>query len=50
MPARLKLLRGNPGRRPVRAIFEPPLPPSFLTGYALEEWERVAPAFAFSGS
>lgn len=55
MPARLKLLRGNPGRRPVRTIFEPPrppeppLPPEFLTGYAREEWERVAPGLCLFG-
>jgi P27 family predicted phage terminase small subunit len=45
----LKLLRGNPGRRPIRGYFDPPPPPAapapppFLTGYALEEWHRVAP-------
>jgi hypothetical protein len=42
-PLRLKLLRGNPGKRVIRDGFEPPQtpeppdPPSFLTGYALEE-------------
>jgi P27 family predicted phage terminase small subunit len=49
MPVRLKLLRGNPTKRPIRRGFEPPQPPlppsppSFLTGPALEEWRRVAP-------
>ena len=48
MPVKLKLLRGNPGRRPVRGAFEPPQPPlppeppAFLTGYARQEWNRIA--------
>jgi P27 family predicted phage terminase small subunit len=48
-PVRLKLLRGNPGKRAIRNVFEPPRPPEppapppFLTGYALEEWRRVSP-------
>jgi hypothetical protein len=47
-PIKLRLLRGNPGRRPVPSTFEPPQPPappsppSFLKGYALDEWRRVA--------
>ena len=55
MPVRLKLLRGNPGRRPVRATFEPPRPPKppsppeFLTGYAREEWDRIAPGLHLFG-
>jgi phage terminase small subunit len=55
MPIRLKLLRGNPGRRPVRGSFEPPQPPApseppdFLTGYAREEWDRVAPGLHLFG-
>ena len=42
-PVRLKLLRGNPGKRRIGEVFEPPKPPAppeppeFLTGYAREE-------------
>jgi P27 family predicted phage terminase small subunit len=49
MPTHLKLLRGNPGKRPIRPEPEPvvseqvPPPPALLTGYALDEWNRVAP-------
>lgn len=49
LPTHLKLLRGNPGKRrlqPALQILPPPAPlpaPEFLTGYAREEWERVAP-------
>jgi phage terminase small subunit len=48
-PSYLKLLRANPGRRPVPAEPEPALapecpgPPAFITGYAADEWWRVAP-------
>jgi P27 family predicted phage terminase small subunit len=48
-PTVLKLLRGNPGKRPIRPEPEPeippqvPEPPEFLIGYAVEEWRRVAP-------
>jgi phage terminase small subunit len=54
-PLRLKLLRGNPGKRVIRDGFEPPQtpeppdPPSFLTGYALEEWHRIAPGLCLYG-
>jgi P27 family predicted phage terminase small subunit len=49
-PTHLKLLRGNPGKRAL-TVHEPqplmlpavPEPPSFLTGYAAEEWRRAAP-------
>jgi hypothetical protein len=47
-PVPLKLLRGNPGKRPLKRGFEPPQPPlppdppKFLTGDALEEWHRIA--------
>lgn len=48
MPTHLKLLRGNPGQRPLSKD-EPrpamsrdiPEPPPFLIGYAKEEWHRV---------
>lgn len=49
MPTHLKLLRGNPGKERLRAEPEPraapdvPPPPSFLEGYAREEWLRIAP-------
>jgi P27 family predicted phage terminase small subunit len=49
-PTYLKLLRGNPGKRPINKR-EPqpeiavaaPEPPPFLSEYAREEWRRVAP-------
>jgi len=49
MPTHLKLLRGNPGKRPIRPEPQPlrteqvPDAPNFLTGYARDEWDRVAP-------
>ena len=48
-PLHLRLKRGNPGKRPLRAEPEPtrepecPEPPPFVTGYAADEWWRVAP-------
>lgn len=48
-PTHLRLLRGNPGKRPIRSEPEPqipesiPEPPAFLTGHAADEWRRVAP-------
>ena len=50
MPTHLKLLRGNPGRRPLNRD-EPkpalevvvPGPLEWLNDYAKEEWRRVAP-------
>jgi P27 family predicted phage terminase small subunit len=48
MPAQLKLLRGNPGKRPISEGLRPeqaadvPDPPSFITGYAMDEWCCVA--------
>src|SRR5215470_16972467 len=47
-PLTLRLLRGNPGRRPLRSepepspLPEPPDPPVFLVGHAADEWRRVA--------
>lgn len=47
-PTALKVLRGNPGRRPLNgdepepAVYLPD-PPSDLKGYALEEWQARGP-------
>ena len=54
-PIRLKLLQGNPGKRPIRGFFEPPKPskppnpPDFLKGEALDEWSRVVPGLMVFG-
>jgi P27 family predicted phage terminase small subunit len=43
------MIRGNPGKRRLRHSVElpippqPPEPPACLTGYALDEWYRLAP-------
>jgi P27 family predicted phage terminase small subunit len=48
-PIPLRLLRGNPGKRPIGAHIEPerpaepPEPPPFLAKHAQDEWWRVAP-------
>jgi P27 family predicted phage terminase small subunit len=45
----LRLLKGNPGKRPARSPPEParaeqcPPPPGHLSEYARQEWEAVAP-------
>jgi phage terminase small subunit len=45
----LRLLKGNPGKRPSRSPPEParteqcPEPPEHLTGYAREAWLHLAP-------
>jgi P27 family predicted phage terminase small subunit len=52
----LKLLRGNPGKRPIRPEPEPavpttpPDPPEFLDEHAKNEWWRVAPKLHALGS
>jgi P27 family predicted phage terminase small subunit len=54
-PVQLKLIRGNPGKRRIGGVFEPPRPPEppkpppFLAGYALEEWRRVVPSLMIFG-
>jgi P27 family predicted phage terminase small subunit len=49
-PTNLRLLRGNPGKRPINANEPrperppaPPDPPDFLDDHARREWGRVAP-------
>jgi P27 family predicted phage terminase small subunit len=47
-PIPLRVLRGNPSKRPFRRGLEPERPaeppgcPDFLVGYACDEWHRVA--------
>jgi P27 family predicted phage terminase small subunit len=49
VPNNLRVLRGNPSRRPIYPEPQPaqptdvPEPPPFLTGYAADEWWRTAP-------
>jgi P27 family predicted phage terminase small subunit len=49
VPFPLKVLRGNPGKRPMRPEPQPeiaadvPEPPAFITGYGADEWWRTAP-------
>jgi phage terminase small subunit len=46
---RLCLLKGNPGKRPARSPPEParaeecPPPPRYLSAYAQQEWQHIAP-------
>jgi P27 family predicted phage terminase small subunit len=49
-PTHLKLLRGNPGQRPINKrepkpsiAPEPPEPPDFLSPAAKDEWWRIVP-------
>lgn len=56
LPPHLKVVRGNPGRRPVKAasavVIPPrgcPTPPGHLTTEALEEWHRLAPDLYVAG-
>jgi P27 family predicted phage terminase small subunit len=52
-PVKLKLLEGNPGKRPLQTEPEAPagVPdmPEHLDAYAREEWRRVAPGQASMG-
>ena len=49
VPFPLKVLRGNPGKRPKKPEPQPeqaidvPEPPDFITGYAADEWWKTAP-------
>src|SRR5262249_36255440 len=46
IPPKIVAPRGNPGKRKRRSAAEPPMPPQppgCLTGYALDEWHRLAP-------
>jgi P27 family predicted phage terminase small subunit len=49
IPTHLKLIRGNPGKRPIPAEPEPeipesmPEPPPFLASYARDEWWSTGP-------
>jgi P27 family predicted phage terminase small subunit len=49
VPIKLRLLRGNPGRRPIPKEPQPksaknfPSPPAFLSEYAIYEWNRTGP-------
>lgn len=49
VPTHLKVIRGNPGKRRIHPEPEPaqpaevPVAPTFLAGYSLAEWGRVAP-------
>jgi P27 family predicted phage terminase small subunit len=50
VPTHLRLLRGNPGKRPINKnepqptkLPLPPKPPDYLCAVAAEEWRRVAP-------
>jgi P27 family predicted phage terminase small subunit len=49
-PTHLKLLRGNPGKQAINKTEPQPRPdaavpaaPAMLTGFAREEWDRIAP-------
>src|SRR5262245_19090788 len=49
VPFPLKVLRGNPSKKPLRPGPQPtsaktcPEPPDYITGYAAREWKRLAP-------
>jgi P27 family predicted phage terminase small subunit len=48
LPAGLKILRGNPGKRRInkrepQPVTGAPEPPEFLSGAALAEWQRITP-------
>jgi P27 family predicted phage terminase small subunit len=49
IPFDSKVLRGNPGQRRLKPEPQPPVspecpdPPAYITGYAAQEWRRLAP-------
>jgi len=57
VPTNLKLIRGNPGRRPIDLENEPqpeiparpPAPPAYLPGMAKKIWREVAPSLHMTG-
>jgi P27 family predicted phage terminase small subunit len=56
VPTELKLLRGNPGKRPISpdeptpaAVLETHAPPEWLDDAAKAEWRRVAPILVRNG-
>lgn len=56
VPTQLKLLRGNPGRRPISTreptpalVDEGQAPPAWLEAAAKKEWRRLAPLLAKNG-
>src|SRR5262249_6742879 len=54
-PTQLKLLRGDPGKRPIRAAGEPmpghvlPEPPARLSARAKAAWDQIAPILSGMG-
>ncbi len=53
-PAALRRAQGNPGRRPIKEIIQPPntplgTAPDWLHEYAIAEWNRIAPALQAMG-
>lgn len=53
-PTQLKILSGNPGKRPIptnepKPVAASPDPPPHLKGEALAEWNRLAPELAKLG-
>ena len=54
-PSHLRLLQGNPQHRPINKNEPQPPPietidaPDYLTGYALDEWHRIAPVLRVMG-
>lgn len=54
LPNKLKILRGNPGRRPISEAEPKPEPgvpraPDWLSPVARQEWERIVPRLAAIG-
>ncbi|MFA5433390.1 MAG: P27 family phage terminase small subunit [Candidatus Paceibacterota bacterium] len=52
-PPNLKLIMGNPGKRPLPKgpdlSSDLPDPPEWITGYALDEWNRIANKLHING-